>query len=45
MVQFCEYLFEKIGSPELSVKVGWKVFLSMLECAEEEHTAAGAGGN
>jgi hypothetical protein len=45
MVQFCQYLFEKIGSPELSAKVGWKVFLRMLECAEEDHIAAEAGGN
>lgn len=40
MVQFCEYLFEKIGSPELSAKVGWKVFLIMLECAEEDQAGA-----
>ncbi|KAF8958233.1 hypothetical protein BDZ97DRAFT_1906555 [Flammula alnicola] len=45
MVQFCEYLFEKIGSPELSAKVGWKVFLRMLKCAEEDNAAAEAGGN
>lgn len=43
MVQFCEDLFKKIGSPELSAKIGWNIFLAMLTRAEKDNAASEAG--